>query len=416
LSLTILADCDAFRELPTNYAGATLCRQPTGSVLLTQAESSNFDLCLVIEQRGLEDEAEIARFVEGIVRSRKLVETYLDPRKPLPKAAQAQRLVYQAQRANGRQRAKLAKRALALWPDCADAYLLLSQAADTDSESIDLLLAGLEAGERALRAEYQGEEIERLLRRAADAPEPLSDERPLSRAELEAAAEEYEVEFWAQQPTRPYMRVRSELAQALWDREKTNDEQEADDRKAALGHLRALLRLCPRDFQGNRYLMAGCLLDASLLDASLLDASLLDASLPDTAEHNHRSLAELGALLERYAMDHSTHWLYTKALWLFKQDEGQEKDQKADETAGSKAANQNLAQAALHQAIEANPFVPALLAGLEQPCSDFSSFAPGSLEEAHDYLELAAGAWLDDEEAVSWMVAAFLRGVKGAKR
>jgi hypothetical protein len=330
-----------------------------------------------------------------------LVETYLDPKKTLPKAVQAQRLVFQAQRANGRQRAKLAKRALALWPDCADAYLLLSQAADTDAEAIDLLVAGLEAGERALRAEYEGEEIERLLREA-DTPEPLSGERPLSRAELEAAAEDYEVEFWAQQSTRPYMRVRSALALALWDREKADDEQEAGDRAAALGHLRALLRLCPRDFQGNRYLMAGCLLDVPLLD---------------THTEPSQDLSELGALLERYAMDHSTHWLYTKALWLFKQDEDQPNDENEDEAASSKLAkqkpaNQKPAEVTLRQAIEANPFVPALLAGLEQPCPDFSSFAPGSLEEANDYLNLAAGAWLDDEEAVSWMVAAFLRGMK----
>ncbi len=60
----------------------------------------------------------------------------------------AEDLVYEAWEAAGPQRAVLAREALALWPDCADGYVLLAQAASSLEEARELLERGVAAGER----------------------------------------------------------------------------------------------------------------------------------------------------------------------------------------------------------------------------------------------------------------------------
>ena len=45
---------------------------------------------------------------------------------------------------------KLARQALELWPDCADAYVLLAQAASGLERARELLEEGVAAGERAV--------------------------------------------------------------------------------------------------------------------------------------------------------------------------------------------------------------------------------------------------------------------------
>ena len=56
--------------------------------------------------------------------------------KPLDRAED---LIYDAWEAAGPRRAELAREALALWPDCADAYVLLAQAASSLQEARELL-------------------------------------------------------------------------------------------------------------------------------------------------------------------------------------------------------------------------------------------------------------------------------------
>ena len=73
----------------------------------------------------------------------------------------------------------LAREALALWPDCADAYVLLAQAASSLEEARELLEQGVAAGERALGRSVFVED-------AGD--------------------------FWLIFETRPYMRARAALA------------------------------------------------------------------------------------------------------------------------------------------------------------------------------------------------------------
>src|SRR5688572_27133198 len=64
---------------------------------------------------------------------------------------QAQDLMYEAWNATGRRRVQLARKALALSPDCADAYVLLAQeTAKTPQEARQLYQQGVAAGERAL--------------------------------------------------------------------------------------------------------------------------------------------------------------------------------------------------------------------------------------------------------------------------
>jgi tetratricopeptide (TPR) repeat protein len=130
----------------------------------------------------------------------------------------AEDLVYEAWEATGPRRAVLAREALALWPDCADAYVLLAQAASSLEEARELLERGVAAGGRAVGR----------------------------RVFVEDAGD-----FWLIFETRPYMRARAALAATLW---------RLGRREEAVGHQRELLRLNPRDNQGLRYRQANWLL------------------------------------------------------------------------------------------------------------------------------------------------------------
>lgn len=132
---------------------------------------------------------------------------------------QAQDLMYEAFEAQGDRRVALAREALAISPDCADAYLLLAEETSSCAEEArELLEQGVAAGERAL------------------GPEPF---------------EEDVGHFWGILETRPYMRVRAALAETLWA---------LDRREEAVEHQRDLLRLNPNDNQGLRYRQAEWLL------------------------------------------------------------------------------------------------------------------------------------------------------------
>lgn len=138
-------------------------------------------------------------------------------RKPVD---QAQQIMYEAWEAPTRERAvALAKKALLVSADCADAYnLLAEQSATTLDEVIELYGKGVEAGERALGKETFEKDIGF---------------------------------FWGLMETRPYMRARAGLAQSLWA---------AGKREEAVEHYRELLRLNPNDNQGIRDLLMPCLI------------------------------------------------------------------------------------------------------------------------------------------------------------
>src|SRR5450755_625301 len=131
----------------------------------------------------------------------------------------AEDLVYEAWEAAGERRVALAREALALWSDCADAYVLLAQAASSLEGARELLEQGVAAGERALGRRVFREDVG---------------------------------DFWLIFETRPYMRARAALAATMW---------RLGRREEAVEHQRELLRLNPRDNQMLRYRHAHWLLE-----------------------------------------------------------------------------------------------------------------------------------------------------------
>lgn len=118
-----------------------------------------------------------------------------------------------------RKRISLAKKALAVSPLCADAYVLLAlNEARTPDDAITLYRKGVDAGERALSKHAFRDDVGF---------------------------------FWGILETRPYMRARHGLATALW---------QAGSHNEVIAHYEALITLNPDDNQGVRYLLIDCLL------------------------------------------------------------------------------------------------------------------------------------------------------------
>ena len=138
-----------------------------------------------------------------------------------PNLRRAQELMYRAfETTNPAKRIALAHDALAISPNCADAYVLLAEEeADTVQRAMEYYQQGVAAGERALGKEF---------------------------------FEENAGHFWGILETRPYMRAGQGLADALW---RLNRKEEARD------HFREMLRLNPNDNQGIRDLLLALLLE-----------------------------------------------------------------------------------------------------------------------------------------------------------
>lgn len=136
---------------------------------------------------------------------------------PLEKA---QEMMYETEIANPKRRLELAKKALALTPDCAEAYIILAEnAANRDlPAAVKYAREGVLAGERALGKEPFLEDVGH---------------------------------FWGILSTRPYMRARAALAEFLWLNHNYNESIEVS---------RETLRLNPVDNQGIRYVLAQRLL------------------------------------------------------------------------------------------------------------------------------------------------------------
>ena len=236
----------------------------------------------------------------------------------------AQQIMYDAWDAGSRRRrVALARKALKISPLCADAYVLLAEeTARTADEALDLYRQGVEAGERALG---------------------------------KAAFKEYAGRFWGFLETRPYMRARFGLAQALWAK---------GLRDEAAVHYRDMLRLNPNDNQGVRYTLLNCLLELGR----------------DT---------DAGRLLKRYKGDVAAAWVYSEALALFRR-EGDSK----------------VSRAALERAVETNVHVPAYLLGRNRlPRVLPALIAVGSEDEAVAYVHDAVAAWAAAPAALAWFGA-----------
>lgn len=136
---------------------------------------------------------------------------------PLEKA---QELMYEAEVADPRQRLKLAKQALELTPDCAEAYIILAESVARRDlpAAVEFAREAVRAGERTLGKEPFEEDVGH---------------------------------FWGILETRPYMRSRAALADFLWLNHNYDESIEVS---------KETLRLNPGDNQGIRYILAGRLM------------------------------------------------------------------------------------------------------------------------------------------------------------
>lgn len=277
------------------------------------------DLHRILNQQEFGSVEELNQFMQQLMSSTGGYVPETSPRSPLE---QAQDVMYRAwETPNRAQRVKLARQALDISPDCADAYVLLAEEnAKTPAEARAFYEQGVKAGERALGKED---------------------------------FEEMVGHFWGVLETRPYMRARLGLAQALWA---LGERQQASD------HMHEMLRLNPGDNQGVRYLLANLLLHMG----------------DDTA---------LEKLLGQYPDDWSANWKYTAALLAFR------KEGKSEQ-----------ANVLLQEAIQCNRFVPPFLLGRKKPPKQMPAFiSPGQESEAIDYMVDAIIPWQQTPGACDWL-------------
>jgi tetratricopeptide (TPR) repeat protein len=175
------------------------------------------DLQRLLSQQDFSSAEEVNQFMQELMTSGG---GYIPEMSPRSSLEQAQDVMYQAWESPSRtQRLKLARKALDISADCADAYVLLAQeSAKTPAEARALYEQGVAAGEQALKDEF----------------------------------DELKGHFWGFLETRPYMRARLGLAQCLW---------EMGELEAAADHMGTMLELNPNDNQGVRHLYITLLLE-----------------------------------------------------------------------------------------------------------------------------------------------------------
>jgi tetratricopeptide (TPR) repeat protein len=222
--------------------------------------------------------------------------------------------------ADPRRRVALAKKALQVSPLCADAYVLLAQeTARTLDDAIRLYRQGVEAGEKALGKEVFRDDVGH---------------------------------FWGILETRPYMRARAGLAQALW-------EKGAQDE--AITHCQDMLRLNPNDNQGIRY-------------------QLIDYLLTAGRDEDARKL------LDRYSGE-AASWAWSRALLQFR-----------------KNGDQPASRRALAEAIGTNKHIPAYLLGRKKMPRRLPDYIGiGDENEAVSYVHGGAAAWAAAVGAIEWL-------------
>ena len=212
-------------------------------------EKATSDLLRLLQGQDFRSEEDLKAYLDDMIKGKKIPEA-------LPKSAIdfAQDIMYEAWEAGSRRkRIKLAKEALSISPDCADAYnLLAEEESKTLEESKDLYQKGVEAGRRALGEKIFKEDIGN---------------------------------FWGYLPTRPYMRSLAGLMECLW---KLGSHDEA------ISYARKMLKLNISDNQGIRYILIAYLAELGQYD--------------ELEKFMNKS---------DYKDDCAAEWLYTKALVAF---------------------------------------------------------------------------------------------------
>jgi len=190
-------------------------------------ERSLIDATALIQGRKFESIEEANAFLQKVLK-----EGGLPPAPADTPLLQAQQVAYDAMEATGRRRVVLARRALEISEDCADAWVILAgEERKSLRKALEYARKGVAAGERALGKEVFEEEVGN---------------------------------FWTLIGTRPYMRALFALAELLWA---TGDKDEA------IGLYQEMLRLNPDDRQGVRYIVMQIFAEANRDDLleSILD-------------------------------------------------------------------------------------------------------------------------------------------------
>ena len=211
------------------------------------------DLRKLLEAQSFNTVEEANAYLQQLLRENQGQIPHVAPVTPLEEAME---VIYVAQsEQSARHRVALARQALKLSPDCAEAYNLLAEAETDPHRQLKLLEQGVAAGERAIGA---------------------------------ANFKEWEGMFWGIVETRPYMRALAGVAALSWL---------MDDRQRALAIYQRMLVLNPGDNQGIRYSLSTC---------------LLEENTPHTRD-------ALRGLLSQFPDDAAANWAYSNALLLFQE-------------------------------------------------------------------------------------------------
>jgi len=309
-----------------------------GLYKIARVEESGFYAGLNLKGRDFKSLDELNRYMERLTAGGR----------PMPKAPpetpfeKAQALVYETIDAPRKKRIEKAREALAIYPGCADAWVILSEYEKDPKARKGMLEEAVRAGEIGLKDAGMAVGL------TADRSERSPGERPQD--------ESRDPSFWSTE-ARPYMRARLALAQLLY---------EEGEREKAIVEYRSMLELNPRDSQGIRYLLLSAYLEAGT----------------DAAD------AEAAALVER-TRDASSAWAYAKAYLLFKR----EGDTPASMAAGVRA-------------YYANPLIPRVLSGeIRVPKRLPETYQYGEEDEAVIYGASAMGYWSAALGALPWLLA-----------
>lgn len=185
------------------------------------SESVLFRVKELLEDKNFESYEEANRFLKEIME-KGLPEPSLTAKS---KEREAQELIYEAWETDQKsEKIKLAKKALEIDPNNADAYVLLAEyEGKTDEEKICLYRKGVEAGRKSLGEDFF--------------PKNTGY-------------------FWGITKTRPFMRAKMGLAIKLL---------ETGQKKEAIEHFLEMLKLNPNDNQGVRYVLVPLLLEEQKL-------------------------------------------------------------------------------------------------------------------------------------------------------
>jgi tetratricopeptide (TPR) repeat protein len=192
-----------------------------------QREAKALPIVRIMERTKFLSETEAQRYFQNLMLRASSKELLADTDEEKG-SDEARALVVQAfLSSDNNERIAAATEALALWPKCAEAYIVLAQAEDDFNARINLL-------EKAIG---------------------------IACAQFDCARfENPEGFFWQKLTTRPYMRCRAALALALW---------EHGQKQTAIEHVKTLLKLNPHDNQGMRFLLLSWLLDFDAADSSI---------------------------------------------------------------------------------------------------------------------------------------------------